>query len=187
VGGYGANDGHLIVVDTATGDYFDFWKLYVNSSFQPTSTNVGGLASGHLATSNGTPGHTASEITGLAGDIMPGELDCATCLNHALSVIVPGSMNSNQVGHQAPAVKTDGTVGGAIFREGAKIRFDPSINVAPLNASTATQAILRALQLYGGVVTDQTGGSQIAFYSDLAAAPSLTGLNLIGQHLFIYY
>ncbi|HUX66732.1 MAG TPA: hypothetical protein VMV31_04515, partial [Terriglobales bacterium] len=90
-------------------------------------------------------------------------------------------------GHQAPAVKTDGTVGGAIFREGAKIRFDPSINVATLGVPVATQAILRALQLYGGVITDQTGGSQISFYSDLATAPSLTSLNLIGQHLFLYY
>ncbi len=186
VGGWGANDGHLVVVDTSTGYYYDFWKLYVNSSGQPTSTNVGGLARGALS-GNGTPGHTASKITGLAGDIMPGELDCATCLNHALSLIVPSSMNSNLVGTQAPAMKTDGTVRGALFREGAKIRFDPSINVSSLTASTAVKAILRALQLYGGVITDQTGGSQMAFYTDLASKPDMTGMNLIGQHLFLYY
>ncbi|MGH9483111.1 MAG: hypothetical protein ACRD1L_13570, partial [Terriglobales bacterium] len=183
----GANDGHLIVIDTASGDYFDFWKLYTDASGTPLSTNVGGIASGHLATSNGTPGHTASEITGLAGDILPGELDCPTCLNHALSVIVPSSLNSNQVGAQAPALKTDGTVGGAIFREGAKIQFDPSINLSTLGASVAVQAILRALQLFGGVVTDQTGGSQISFYSALPSPPDLTGLQLIGQHLRIFY
>ncbi len=185
VGGWGADDGHLVVVDTATGMYYDFWKLYANGG-TPTSTNVGGIFEGSLS-GNGTPGTTAADITGLAGDILPGELDCATCLNHALSVIVPGSMNSNQVGHQAPAQKTDGAVGGAVFREGAKIRFDPSINVSTLNVSTAVKAIMRALQLYGGVITDQTGGSQISFYSALPSAPDLTGLNQIGQHLFIYY
>lgn len=186
VGGYGADDGHLVVVDTATGMYYDFWKLYANGNGQPASTNVGGIFEGSLY-GNGTPGTTAADITGLAGDILPGELNCATCLNHALSVIVPGGMNSNLVGHQAPAQKTDGSVAGAIFREGAKIRLDPSINVATLNVSTAVKAIMRALQLYGGVITDQTGGSQISFYSALPSPPDLTGINQIGQHLFIYY
>ncbi|HXR98401.1 MAG TPA: fibronectin type III domain-containing protein [Terriglobales bacterium] len=185
VGGWGANDGHLVVVDTATQTYYDFWKLYVNSSGQPTSTNVGAVFSGSL-NGNGTPGTTAANITGLAGDILPGELDCATCLNHALSIVVPGSMNSSEVGTQAPATKTDGS-GGGVFREGAKIRFDPSIDVSTLSASTATKAILRALQLYGGVITDQTGGNGISIYSSLPSQPDLTGLSVANQHLFLYY
>lgn len=187
IGGWGYNDGHLIVIDTATGDYYDFWKLYVNGSGVPLSTNVGGIVTGNLATSNGTPGQTATEITGLAGDILAGELDCETCLQHALSVIVPSGMNSNQVGKQSPAVKTDGSVPGAIFREGAKLRFDPSVDVDSLSVSTAVKAIMKALQQFGGVITDQTGGAQIAFYSALASAPDLTGINQIGQHLLIYY
>ncbi|MGH9394063.1 MAG: hypothetical protein ACRD1E_07825 [Terriglobales bacterium] len=185
VGGYGANDGHLVVIDSATGNYYDFWKLYTTHGV-PNSTNVGGIRQGAL-TGNGTPGTTAALLTGLAGDIMPGELDCATCLNHALQVIVPGGMNSNLVGQQAPAAKTDGSVSGAVFREGAKIRFDPAIDVSGLSASTAAKAILRALQLYGGVITDQSGGSGITFYSDLATAPDLGGLGQAGAHLFIYY
>ena len=184
VGGWGANDGHLVVLDTATGEYYDFWKL-TTSSGRPTSTNVGGIVQGNVS-GNGNPGTTAANITGLAGDILPGELDCATCLNHALSVIVPGGMNSSQVSHQGPATKTDGG-GSGIFREGAKIRFDPSVNVSTLGVSVAVQAIMRALQLYGGVITDQTGGSQIAFYSSLPSNPSLSGINQIGQHLWIYY
>ena|GEM_PF-1878679 len=186
LGGWGANDGHLVVVNTATGEYYDFWKLYTNAAGQPTSTNVGGVFKG-LLSGNGTPGTTAADISGLAGDILPGELDCETCLNHALSVIVPASLNSNLIGHQAPATHTDGGASGAIFREGAKIRLDPSVAVDALQASTAVKAILRALQLYGGVITDQTGGSQISFYTALATAPDLTGLNLAGQHLWIYY
>lgn len=186
VGGYGANDGHLLILDTATGVYYDFWKLSVDRSGQPISTNVGGIVSGNL-NGNGAPGTTAADLTGLAGDILPGELDCVTCLNHALSVIVPGSMNSNQVGQQAPASKTDGSVSGAIFREGAKIRFDPSVDISQLQASTAVKALMRALQLYGGVITDQTGGNAIGFYSALATTPDQSGIKLILQHLWIYY
>ncbi len=186
-GAWGADDGHLVVVDTSTGDYYDFWKLSANPAGQPAGTNVGQIVRGNLATGNGTPGTTAAGITGLAGDILPGELDCATCLNHALNVVVPGSLNSPQVGTQAPAVKTDGTALGAIFREGAKIRFDPSVDVNSLPVSVAVKALMRALQLYGGVITDQTGGKGITVYSALPSAPDLTGINLIGRHLWLYY
>lgn len=186
VGGWGANDGHLVVVDPSTRTYYDFWKLYVTSSGQPTSTNVGGIFSGSLD-GDGTPGTTAANITGLAGDILTGELDCTTCLQHALSVIVPGSMNSGLPGTQAPGNHHDGSTQGGVFREASKIRFDPSINVDSLQVSTAVKAIMKALQLYGGVITDQTGGTAIAFYSALPKQPDLTGLNQIGQHLLIYY
>lgn len=186
VGGWGANDGHLVVVDTSTRTYYDFWKLYVNSQGQPVSTNVGGIRSGSLD-GNGTPGDTATDITGLAGDILPGELDCATCLNHALLAIVPGTMNSPQLGTQAPANNTDGSVPGAIFREGAKLRLGPSLDLSTLHASTAALAIMRALQLYGAVICDQSGATGIAFYTALPSQPDLSGLNQIGQYMLIYY
>ncbi|MGH9488775.1 MAG: hypothetical protein ACRD04_14465 [Terriglobales bacterium] len=185
-GGWGFDDGHLVIVDTSTGNYYDFWQLYVNAGGQPAGTNIGHIVEGSLD-GNGTPGTTAADITGLAGDILPGELDCATCLNHALSVVVPGDMDDTQIGHQSPADKHDGSVPGAVFREGAKIRFDPSVDISSLDASTAVKAIMRALQLYGGVITDQTGGNQIAFYSALSSSPDLTGINLIARYLFIYY
>lgn len=186
VGGWGANDGHLVVVDTQAHRYYDFWKLNVNAQGKPQSTDVGAIRAGDLS-GNGAPGTTAANISGLAGDILPGELDCSTCLNHALNVIVPSTMNSSQLGHQAPASKTDGGVPGAVFREGAKIRFDPGIQVDSLPVSTAVKAVMRALQLYGGVITDQTGGNCISFYSALDTNPDLTGINQIGQHLFLYY
>ncbi|TAN24243.1 MAG: fibronectin type III domain-containing protein [Acidobacteria bacterium] len=186
VGGWGADDGHVVIVDTATGNYYDFWKLYVNSSFQPTSTNVGKIVEGSL-NGDGTPGTTAAQVTGLAGDILPGELACVTCLNHALNVVVPGNMNNPKVCTQFPAKATDGSVPGAIFCEGAKIRFDPSIDVNTLSASTAVKAIMRALQLYGGAITDQTGSSNVLIYTDLPSQPDTTGIGLIGQHLWLYY
>lgn len=182
-----SNDGHLIVVNTKTLEYYDFWKLYTDGNGHPTSTNVGKIVQGNLATSNGTPGTTAANITGLAGDIMPGELDCEDCLQHALNVIVPGTMNSPLLGSQGPVAISDGSVSGGIFREGAKIRFDPSVNVDSLPVSIAVKALMKALQKYGGLVTDQTGANAICIYSDLTTTPDLTGKNLIYQHLLIYY
>ncbi len=186
-GGWGANDGHLIVVDTANRTYYDFWKLYTDGQGRPTSTNVGKIVSGSLNTSNGTPGTTAANITGLAGDILPGELDCADCIHHALNVIVPASMDSSQLGHQGPVTVGDGRASNGIFREGAKIRFDPSIDVNSLNVSTAVKAIMTALQKYGGLITDQTGANAICVYSALDTAPDMTGQDQILQHLQIYY
>lgn len=186
-GGWGANDGHLIVVNTATRTYYDFWKLTTDGHGHPTSTNVGKIVSGGLNTSNGTPGTTAANITGLAGDILPGELDCADCIRHALSIIVPASMDSSQLGHQGPVEVGDGRVSGGIFREGAKIRFDPRININALNVSTAVKAIMTALQKYGGLITDQTGANALCVYSALPSAPDMTGQDQIMQHLLIYY
>ena len=186
-GGWGANDGHLVVVNTSTRMYFDFWKLLVDKNGNPTATDVGQIVEGSLDKGNGTPGTTAAVITGLAGDILPGELDCATCLNHALQAVVPGGMNSGNVCHQAPAEKTDGGVSGAVFCEGAKLRFDPAVNVDALNVSTAVKAILHALQNYGAVITDQTGGSSVAFYTALPTKPDLSGFGIVGQHMLIYY
>ncbi|MGH9483949.1 MAG: hypothetical protein ACRD1F_02740, partial [Terriglobales bacterium] len=186
VGSWGYNDGHLVVVDRASGKYYGFWKLTVDGNGTPKSTNVGKVVEGSL-NGDGTPGTTAAAITGLAGDILPGELDCDTCLNHALNLIVPQTMNSKRVCSQAPAKGTDGSVPGAIFCEGAKLRFDPAVDVSTLDASTAVKAIMRALQLYGGVITDQSGGGTITCYTALAQPPDMTGSRLIGQHLSIYY
>jgi hypothetical protein len=90
-------------------------------------------------------------------------------------------------GTQAPINGYDGSISGGIFQEGAKIQFDPSIDVSTLSVSTPVKAIMRALQLYGGLITDQTGGPGVSFYSALPTQPDLTGINLIGQHLLIYY
>ncbi|MGH9519867.1 MAG: hypothetical protein ACRD2D_09450, partial [Terriglobales bacterium] len=176
VGGWGANDGHLVVIDQSRHKYYEFWKLIVDGSGQPTSTDVGQVVEGDLSSSDGAPGTTASGLSGLAGDILPGELDCDTCLQHALSVVVPSALDSPQTGSQAPARKTDGSVPGAIFRDGAKIRLDPSFNVDGLQASVAVKAVLHALQRYGAVITDQTSGNTLGFYSALGRTPDLSGL-----------
>lgn len=190
------SDGHLVVVDTSTRMFYDFWKLCVNSSGVPITcsgnyspTSIGQILSGSLNMSNGAPGgDTSSGISGLAGVILPNELNTGEAVPHALSVVVPASMANGNICTAAPATHTDGSVSGAVFCQGAKIRMDPSINVDSLSASPAAKAIMKALQIYGGVIVDQSGGSGVAFYSSLQTDPDLTGLaQNLGPHVWIYY
>ena len=191
-------DGHLVVIDTATGTGYDFWRLCVGAGGVPVTcrgnaspTSVGRILAFSLDSSNGAPGGcTASGLTGLAGDILPGELATGAAVPHALSVIVPGAMNRPGACPETPATHSDGTVSGAVFCEGAKLRMDPAVGVDALTASPAAKAIMKALQRYGGIITDQSDCARcLGFYSDLRGpAPDLTGLapNLLA-HLWIYY
>ncbi len=97
-------------------------------------------------------------------------------------------MNPN-VCTEAPADHSDGSVSGAIFCEGAKIRMDPSVDVDSLTASAAAKSVMKALQAFGGIIVDQGGCSGcMGIYTNLPSRPDLTGLttNLLA-HLWIYY
>lgn len=99
-------DKHLVIVDTQTRQYFEFYLLNANSGTQSPNTSVGMIVAktldadanlygndtrGYTGTEGGT---TASRISGFAGAILPHELDCANCITHALSVIIPSDMDS---------------------------------------------------------------------------------------------
>jgi Bacterial Ig-like domain len=185
----GGSDGHLIVVDTATQQYFDFWTLTVNGSGVPTSTHVGRIETGNYATGDGTPGTTATSVTGLAGDILPGELSTSNGIQHALNVAVPANLNTPGLGAQVPAGASgyDGGVNGAPFQEGQEVFIPKSVNIGAIpGLSVAAQAIAHALQNFGGLITDQTGGT-LAFYSDIPSTqmPDTSGLNTLEQYLEI--
>lgn len=185
-GGWGANDGHLIILDQSNGRFYDFWKLTVDASGHPVSTNVGQIVSGPLD-GNGNPGTTAADISGAAGDLLPGELQNG--IGHALSCIVPGAWNNSSLGHQAPAAKTDGQSNGPLS-EGGKIGVRPGLNIDALDVGVATKAILKAFQNYGCVITDQNGSSNsLGIYSALPNLDNLDlrGMDQAGQYLRFYF
>lgn len=188
-------DGHLVVINTVTRRAYEFWRLCANAAGAPVTcpgnrspTSVGWIGTFSLDTSNGVPGGgTASGLSGLAGLILPGEIEHG--IDHALSVIVPGAMNSPRLCSAAPASHTDGTAPGGVFCEGAKLRLDPSVQVDALPATPAAKAILLALQRFGGVITDQSDCAHcLNFYTALdGPAPDLTGLApALLPHLWIY-
>lgn len=189
------SDGHLIVLDTARRRYYDFWRLCVDAQGCAITcpgnrgpTSIGEIRSGRLVRSNGTPGTTAAQMTGLAGVIAPGELSGDDRLDHALAIVVAASLMNPRLCHAVPATHTDGTVPGALFCEGAKIRMDPAVNLAQLPASPAAKAIMHALQMYGGAIVDQSGCQNcIQAYTALPGRPpDLTGIEAATQHLWIY-
>lgn len=190
------SDGHLTVINTSDHMAYDFWRLCVDARGRPKTCprncgprSVGQITAYDLRTSNGAGGGTSSGILGLAGDILPGELAGPGPVRHALSAVAPGSMMSPRLCSAAPATHTDGTVPGGVFCEGAKLRLDPSFRVDALPASAAAKAILKAMQRYGAVITDQTGCDKcLNFYSALpsGAGLDLTGLDALMKHLWIY-
>ncbi len=186
VGGWGYNDGHLVILDLATRTYYDFWKLNVDSSGNPTSDQVGQIQTGSLD-GQGTPGDTAAGITGAAGDVLPQEF--STGIHHALNCIVPEGWNNSSLGHQAPAVKTDGQSSSGVLSEGAKIGIDPSIDLTTLGLGKDALTLMTAVQQYGCVITDQNGGTNaISIYSAVPDESSLdlTGLDKVGPYLRLY-
>lgn len=187
VGGWGYNDGHLVVIDHANDRFYDFWKLYTNAGGQPTSHQVGKIVSGPLD-GEGNPGTTAAVISGAAGDLLPGELQNG--VNHALSCIVPGNWNNSSIGDQGPAVETDGRRNGPLS-EGGKIGVDPGLNIDALpNLGADTKTILKTFQKYGCVITDQNGSSNvIGIYSALSNLDNLDlrGMSDAGQYLRFYF
>ena len=184
-GAWGANDGHLVVLDLQMRRYYDFWKLLTDGHGHPRSTRVGKIVSGSLD-GDGTPGTTAGDLNGAAGDLMPGELQNG--IHHALQCIIPGNWNNASLGTQAPVTKTDGRSNGAMS-EGSKIGIDPSLNVSALPLGAGTKNLMRALQQYGCVITDQSGGHGIAIYSNLPSLKGLdmSGMNQIGKYLRFYF
>lgn len=161
VGGYGADDGHLVVIDTTTRTAYEFWRLCTDSNGTPITcsgnyspTSVGNIQSYSLNTSNGgSIQTTASGIAGAVGDLLPGELNGAP-VPHALIVSVDGNLMNPNVCTEAPANGTDGSVAGATFCEGAKLRMDPSVDVDTLSASPAAKSIMKAFQVFGAIIVD---------------------------------
>ena len=189
------SDGHLIVLDTRTRRYYDFWRLCVDVVGCPVTCpgntspfSIGEIQSGSLVHSDGTPGDTAAQISGLAGVILPGELSAPGRLRHALAMVASWRLMSPEVCRAVPASHTDGAVAGAPLCEGAKIRLDPAVEVAALPASPAAKAVMLALQRYGGAIVDQSGcDACIQAYTALPGPPpDLTGIAAATKHLWIY-
>lgn len=188
------SDGHLIVIDTRARRYYDFWRLCVDRAGcatrcrgNPSAFSIGEIKSGWLARSNGTPGTTAAQISGLAGVILPEELASGD-IHHALALVASWRLINSEICHAAPATHTDGESQDGPLCEGAKLRMDPGVNIAALAASPAAKAVMRALQRYGGVIVDQSGCEAcLQAYTALPGPPpDLTGIEATTRHLWLY-
>ncbi|MHA0288025.1 carbohydrate-binding domain-containing protein [Mycobacterium sp. C3-094] len=164
------SDGHLAILDPATGKAYGIWQAKYNSTTNTWSGSWGGMTS---LTGNGvdTSGSaTAAGIARYAGVVTGAEFSAAvaanTGINHALvfSTDIAGSP------FVSPAVKSDGqNIAGVALPipEGYRIQLDPSIDVDAIPGITAGEKVIaKTLQTYGAYVVDQ-GAARMAFAFEL--------------------
>lgn len=97
-------------------------------------------------------GATASSLPVIGGTMLLAELKRGR-IDHALAINLPAP----RAGVFAwPAQRTDGTGPASALPEGARLRLDPTLDVADLHLPKLTAMIARAAQHYGLVVRDQT-------------------------------
>lgn len=148
------DDGHMVVIDREAGCVYEFWQARRESSGWTASWANATPADGDGVYPDGLSSR-ASGLSAAAGLIWPQEL-AAGEINHALAFAYP---NTRDGGPVPPATASDGTTeSDTALPEGARLRLDPSIDVGALGLSRAQETIAEALQTYGMILVDTSGG-----------------------------
>ena len=148
-----AGDGHLTVVQPSTGCVYDLFRARtVDGAWVADWANaITADSSGIYPDGMGT---RAAGFSAALGLIWPEEIERGR-IDHALVFAYPHTSSS----WVAPATRTDGrtTTAGAL-PIGARLRLDPSLDLSTLGLSRTERIIARALQEYGMVLGDTSGG-----------------------------
>jgi hypothetical protein len=147
-------DAHVSIVDPDRGCVYDLFgatrtgdsmtaRLANATPIDSTGTYVDGL------------GSRASGFSAAAGLIWPEEIE-AGVIDHALIFAYPHTRAGAFV---TPATKTDGTTTtSSALPMGARVRLDPSLDLSSLGLNRTERIIATALQRYGMVLADTSGG-----------------------------
>jgi hypothetical protein len=192
-----ADDGHLVIINTATGCEYDFYEAVRRSDGSWTA----GWGNAIKTDGSGWYEHgssaTGSGAAGAAGLIQPEDFERGE-IRHALAFAYPHTRAGGAV---LPATESDGrsTIAGAI-PEGARVQLDPALDLAALGLRPYEAVVARALQKYGMFLTDTGGGvalvaqnpqsttmpypwgDQTYVYLPQALLPHLRVLTLAPQH-----
>lgn len=150
-----SDDGHMVVVDIARREVFDFWRACFDGSVWRSGwANHISLDSDGIYPSGGAA--TGSGLSTMLGIIWPHELE-AGVIEHAL-VLSPESIRSGiAVG---PATESDGFLAGSRYvPEGARLRLKPEVDIDAY--SGLEKMVARALRDYGFYVIDSGGGIEL--------------------------
>ena len=163
------SDGAMVVVDESSRKVYEFWQAKKSGGQWTTSWGAVNSLDGTGWGGNST-GSGASRLAGLVrvNEIAQGQIP------HALVIQIDNACSGT---FRAPAVKTDGTsTRSDCIPEGARVRLDPTVNLATLTMTPAARTIATALQVYGAYVID-VGGSplSLSFERDTSAASTAIG------------
>lgn len=146
-------DSSMIIYQPSTGDDWEFWRAH-NNGDGTWSACWGGEITG-IATSNGVfpdgYGVAGSGISYLATLVTFADIESGS-IDHVIPITVP-SCN----GMVAPADRTDCGNNPGEVSEGTLLRFPSSLAMPP-GLTPFAQMVFRAIQVYGAIVQDQSGG-----------------------------
>lgn len=149
-----SGEGHMAIIDLSSGYEYDFW-LAKKSGAAWTA----GWANKISYRGDGVyPDGLAARGSGMAltaGMIWPEELRNGH-IDHALVFSYPYTKARQYV---YPASKTDGTSTRAdAIPMGARIQLDPTLNLDSIGLTSYEKTIARAMQEYGMILCDTSGG-----------------------------
>jgi hypothetical protein len=155
------SDAAMTVYDRGRGIAYAFWRTSYDAATHRWSACGGTVfyldsngLDGKLAASNDprNGGHRGAPPTTYAvrwDEIKAGSID------HVLKI----SVNTTKCAHVFPMVADEcGTTALYAPPEGTRIRIKPSVDLSRLGLSPAALVVARALQKYGAVIGDQSGG-----------------------------
>lgn len=155
------SDSAMTVYDTQKGLVYGLWKASYDAALDRWSAcggavyylNSNGLdheaAGSDEPRNNGHRGLPPSTYAVLFDDIRHG------AINHVLKI----SVNHTGCAFVFPMVGDEcGTTAALAPPEGTRVRIKPSVDLSRLGLSPAAMVIARALQRYGAVIGDQSGG-----------------------------
>jgi hypothetical protein len=149
-----AGDGHLSVVQPSSGCVYDLFRARTaDGSWTASSGNA--LGAGSTGIYAGGGGTRAAGFSAALGLIWPQEIESGH-IDHALVFAYPYTRSGAPV---APATRSDGrtTTAGALPM-GARLRLDPTLDLSTLGLNRAERVVAKALQEYGMVLGDTSGG-----------------------------
>ncbi|BCI81508.1 hypothetical protein MTY66_31330 [Mycolicibacterium sp. TY66] len=163
------SDGAMVVIDEASRNIYEFWQARQSGASWVSSWG----AVNSLDGSGWGGASTGSGASRLAGVIRVAEIQQGS-ITHALALQTDNVCASI---YRAPALKTDGnSTATNCIPEGARVRLNPSVNLASLSLTPAERTVATALQTYGAYVMDRGGSSiSVSFERDTTAAANSIG------------
>ena len=155
------SDHHMTIVQASTDTLWelfgahrkaDGWHARWGGAIRHASTSPGYYTASAWPGATRNWGATASSLPIAGGTILLDELKRGR-IRHALAINLPAPRAGV---FSWPAQRTDGTGPASALPEGARLRLDPTVDIASLGLPKATRMIARAAQRYGLVVRDQT-------------------------------
>jgi hypothetical protein len=150
------NDAHLVVWQPSTDTVWEFWKARkVNGLWQACWGGRLSSASTSAGVFRAPYGATATGLSLLGGLITLDDLRSGT-IDHAIAMSLPLTRRGVIV---PPANRSDGwSYDPDAVAEGTRLRLDPTLDLSTLRLTPVGQMIATAIQKYGVVIRDTSGG-----------------------------